>query len=56
MSNERDERLEQLRRVLNLAHDRREKANRSFLKRLIFRLQPPKEDRADEVRKPKDAA
>jgi hypothetical protein len=55
MADESDARLDELRRVLNLAHDEREKGNQPLLARLILRFQPAKKQPTN-IRKPKDAA
>ena len=41
MADESDEKLDELQRVLNLAHDQCEKANQPFLDRLILRFHLP---------------
>lgn len=56
MAVETDERLDQLRRVLTLAHDQREKANLTLLKRLIARFQPSNRKGPGGKIKPQDAA
>jgi hypothetical protein len=56
MADGTDERLDQLRRVLTLAHDQREKTNQTLLKRLIVRFQPSNKKNTDEKIEPKGAA
>jgi len=56
MADETDERLNQLRRVLNLAHDEREKGDQTLLKRLIVRFRPSNKKHPGEKIKPQDAA